>query len=655
MVTDTLRNITIRSRLIIILALSIAILVSGGIVGVSSLLRLGDNGIKIKNSANQLAEQMQDSFLISNFEYAVIDFQSVTNEKHLKKIKNSILALEERLDPAYKKDLIDFEKQINFFWVRNESLNKNISDMIKAQDPISEITGSLSSICQHEACTSIIPLSLTAMNQQIRPMLVSIATSNADLNTAKKKQKELTDIVEEVVDRLDKIVTLVSPEEKKEIASLQNAFFDLDDAVSSVVAISAKVVESRNDLHVMMRKLKDDILSTSSTDYTNTSELADMGLVMARNITFLMKIGMAAGVIILVVIGFLLVYSITLPLNDFKAAIKKMSSGDLSGQINIKGKDELTDVAKELSHLNQTIKKMIQEITEGVELMVSSSASLHDISGQLATGSNDTVRKATNVADAAKEMDNNMTSVMAAMEQTSDSVSSITIGSEEMITTIGGIAKNTEVAKEITSIAVTQSERVASKVHDLGDAALEIGKVTETINEISSQTNLLALNATIEAARAGEAGKGFAVVANEIKDLAQQTAAATGDIAAKIKTIQDTTRGTVNEIEGISKINNDIDGIVSTIADSVEQQALTTQNIADNITHTSQGITHVRDIVVQTNKASGGIVADITNVNNSAGEISDASTLVEKRAETLIQLANKLKESMGQFRHKDKI
>ncbi len=209
---------------------------------------------------------------------------------------------------------------------------------------------------------------------------------------------------------------------------------------------------------------------------------------------------------------------------------------------------------------------------------------------------------------------------------------------------------NTEGAKEITSVAVTQSERVASKVNDLGDAALEIGKVTETINEISSQTNLLALNATIEAARAGEAGKGFAVVASEIKDLAQQTAAATGDIAAKIKTIQDTTNETVNEIDGISKINNDIDGIVSTIADSVEQQALTTQNIADNITQTSQGIAHVRDVVFQTNKASGGIVDDITNVNNSAGEINNASTLVENRAETLIKLANKLKKSIGQFR-----
>ena len=75
-------------------------------------------------------------------------------------------------------------------------------------------------------------------------------------------------------------------------------------------------------------------------------------------------------------------------------------------------------------------------------------------------------------------------------------------------------------------------------MHQLGTAAQEIGKVTETITNISSQTNLLALNATIEAARAGTAGKGFAVVANEIKELAQQTASATEDIKSKILGVQ---------------------------------------------------------------------------------------------------------------------
>ena len=75
----------------------------------------------------------------------------------------------------------------------------------------------------------------------------------------------------------------------------------------------------------------------------------------------------------------------------------------------------------------------------------------------------------------------------------------------------------------------------------------KIGNVVSLIQDIAEQTNLLALNATIEAARAGEAGKGFAVVANEVKELAKQTAQATGEIAEKVSAIQDDARAAAEE------------------------------------------------------------------------------------------------------------
>ena len=105
----------------------------------------------------------------------------------------------------------------------------------------------------------------------------------------------------------------------------------------------------------------------------------------------------------------------------------------------------------------------------------------------------------------------------------------------------------------------------------------------KVITSIAQQTNLLALNATIEAARAGEAGKGFAVVANEVKELAKQTAKATGDISSKIEAIQANTKGSVAAIATISTIINKINEISGSIAGAVEEQNATTSEIGRHV------------------------------------------------------------------------
>ncbi len=138
----------------------------------------------------------------------------------------------------------------------------------------------------------------------------------------------------------------------------------------------------------------------------------------------------------------------------------------------------------------------------------------------MSEGSQQASGQAHAVAAAAEQMTANVISVAAGMEQTTTNLASVASATEQMTATIGEIAGNSEKARRITEEATRQAARISEQMNQLGAAAQQIGKVTETITEISSQTNLLALNATIEAARAGSAGKGFAVVANEIKELA---------------------------------------------------------------------------------------------------------------------------------------
>jgi len=221
---------------------------------------------------------------------------------------------------------------------------------------------------------------------------------------------------------------------------------------------------------------------------------------------------------------------------------------------------------------------------------------------------------------------------------------------EEMSATINEISQNTEKARQITGEAVSQARACTGHVSSLGDAAQQIGKVVETITEISEQVNLLALNATIEAARAGEAGRGFAVVANEIKELAKQTAAATMEIKAKVEGIQNSTRGTIGGIETITGVVGQINEIVATIATAVEEQSVTTREIAGNVAQAARGIGDVNGNVAQSSSVSGEIARQIAGVNQAASDISGACGQVGGQATQLKGLSEKLTELVGRFK-----
>src|SRR3982751_5872904 len=121
-------------------------------------------------------------------------------------------------------------------------------------------------------------------------------------------------------------------------------------------------------------------------------------------------------------------------------------------------------------------------------------------------------------------------------------------------------AKRTEVSAEEGSDAVqnviagmttlrANVQAGAKKMKNLGDRSMEITGIVGTINRISEQTNMLALNAAIEAARAGEHGRGFSIVAEEVRKLAERTAAATQEIDKLVKAIHSETTETVQAIE----------------------------------------------------------------------------------------------------------
>ncbi|MDQ2082333.1 methyl-accepting chemotaxis protein [Xanthobacteraceae bacterium Astr-EGSB] len=221
------------------------------------------------------------------------------------------------------------------------------------------------------------------------------------------------------------------------------------------------------------------------------------------------------------------------------------------------------------------------------------------------------------------------TTVASASEQASSNVQSVASATEEMTVSVSEISRQVQESSTIANEAVQQAQQTDTRITELSHAASRIGDVVKLITAIAEQTNLLALNATIEAARAGEAGKGFAVVAQEVKNLASQTAKATGEIGGQITGMQAATQESVTAIKEIGTTISKISQIASTIAAAVEEQGAATQEIARNVQEAARGTSQVATNIVAVNEGAGETGSASAQVLASAQSLASESTLLK--------------------------
>jgi methyl-accepting chemotaxis protein len=208
-----------------------------------------------------------------------------------------------------------------------------------------------------------------------------------------------------------------------------------------------------------------------------------------------------------------------------------------------------------------------------------------------------------------EETNRQATNAASSSTEASANVQAVASGSEELAASVAEISRQVSHALKISEAAVSQAAQTGAIMRNLSEAAGKIGQVVELISNIAGQTNLLALNATIEAARAGEAGRGFAVVASEVKQLASQTAQATGEIGAQINLVQGSTQAAVDAINSVSETISEVNTISTSIASAVEQQSAVTKDMADNMHAASQVVAAITrsmaDIAAATSRVDG--------------------------------------------------
>ena len=365
------------------------------------------------------------------------------------------------------------------------------------------------------------------------------------------------------------------------------------------------------------------------------------------------EIGGVGALILLVVCGATMVIArgISRPIAQITGRMDALAGGDLEIDVpNTDNRDEVGALARSLKVFKDNALRMeemrreqekaerraAEERRAAVMQMADQlETSVQSIVASVGDGCTELRSTSQSMSGLAVQTSNQAMNVASGSQEASANVQTVAVATEELTSSISEISQQVSHSADIARRAVASAEQTNERVSALTGAAEKIGQVVQLINAIAEQTNLLALNATIEAARAGEAGKGFAVVASEVKNLANQTAKATDEIAGQVEAMQGATSQTATAIGEIGDVIKQVDEIAATIAAAVEEQGSATREIARNVEQAALG--------AQT------VAANVTGVSQASDETGAAAEEVQTVAEQLAEQSEKLRMEIDSF------
>ncbi|MFZ5591762.1 MAG: methyl-accepting chemotaxis protein, partial [Bacillota bacterium] len=311
---------------------------------------------------------------------------------------------------------------------------------------------------------------------------------------------------------------------------------------------------------------------------------------------------------------------ISRPLRLVIAETNQIADGNLA--ISTVALEKVGAGQDEIGTLARSFKAMAAHMVDMVQQIKSKSSEVAGASGQIQVAARQTSAHATDTAAAAEQIASTVENVNASMQE-------IARAADETAEKARQGSRDVQTVNEQFTGVATATREFAGLVQELNDKAASINQIAEMISDIAGQTNLLALNAAIEAARAGEHGRGFAVVAEEVRQLAEQTAAATrqihdllGQIQSQAGLVASKVNDSVTRVEQSDRMVRGAGENFQAIVSSVQTLAEQIEQVVSAMQQMAAGVDSVAQVTQEQSSVSQEVLAAAETLANTAGELN---------------------------------